>query len=100
MVFFIYPLSYWQQWRKNRSIRHAKEVYFGENWFLYGKTFVQWKGLVSFRGCELWLDRNPKVLVTRVKGSGRGQVEQAFMVPVPDKHLSTAEALLSLYNQT
>lgn len=95
----IYPLSYLQQWRKNRSVRSAREVYFGENWFLFGKTFVQWKGLVEFRGCALITDRDPKVLVISAKGFGRGQVEQAFMIPIPESELSSAEVLVQTYNQ-
>lgn len=96
---FIYPLSYWQQWRKNRGIKGAREVYFGENWFLFGKVFVRWKGLVSFKGCELLLDRDPKVLAIAVKGTGRGQVQQTFMVPLPDAELETAKNLVTHYNK-
>lgn len=95
----IYPLSYFQQWRKNRSSRSAREVYFVENWFLFGKTFVQWKGLVEFRECALISDRNPKVLVISAKGFGRGQIEQALMIPIPENEIQSAEELVDRYQQ-
>ncbi|MFK7953665.1 MAG: hypothetical protein AB8B73_12525 [Ekhidna sp.] len=101
IFFFIllYPFSYWGQWRKSRSFRKGKEALFGENWFLFGKIFQRWKGLTSFKGCQIDYTRNPKVITISTQGSGRGQIEQSFMIPIPEEKLNVAEKLAEFYRE-
>ena len=93
------PIFYFLGWLPYRGSQSATAVYFGENLIYFGKTFIQWKGSASFKGCQIMTDRDPKVFSVKAKALGRGPTENDYMIPIPENHIETAKELKQKYEQ-
>lgn len=97
LFIFLLPIFYWLGWLPYGGSQFATEVYFGENWIYFGKTFIRWKGPASFKGCQIIAQRDPKVLSIKAKALGSGPTESDYMIPIPENEMDTAKELIQKY---